>query len=122
MANRTGTISRRTFTKAAALTTAAAIAPTSILSQESKAAPDAAKEQSPSLGPRLAPQSQAEADLAYETLMKKYGSRFTEEQKQEVKRLVNVQQSGLDKLRGFSVTNGDEPATVFLPLMPEGRR
>src|ERR1700754_3038670 len=103
-------LSRRDFAKAAALTTAAALVPTAAFAQEQKVAPEAAKE-STAPGPKLSPESQAEADLAYEMLMKKYGSRFSEEQKREVKRSAAAQQSALDKLRAFPVGNGDEPAT-----------
>jgi hypothetical protein len=122
MKNRGSAISRRAFAKAAALTSAAAFVSGDLLAQQEKPAPEAAKENTQSQPPALSPQNQAEADLAYETLMRKYGSRFSDEQKKEVKRLVNQQQSGLAKLREFSVTNGHEPATVFKPLVPEVKR
>jgi len=70
----------------------------------------------------LSAESQAEADLAHETLMRRYGSRFSDEQKSEIKRLVNQQQGGLDKIRAFAVKNSDEPATVFKPLVAEAKR
>lgn len=113
-------ISRREFAKAAALTTAAVLLPGELLTQEQKAKAEAAKAQPQA--PKLSTESQAEADLANEMLMRKYGTRFTDEQKREIKRLVYQQQSGLDKLRKFAVGNGDEPATVFKPLVPEAKR
>ena len=94
-------LSRREFAKAAALTTAAVLVP-ELLSQEQKPATEAAK---PPEAPKLSPESQAEADTAYETLMRKYGRRFTDEQKAEIKRLVMQQQSSLDKLRAVPVKN-----------------
>ena len=110
-------LSRREFAKAAALTTAAVLVPSKVLSQEQKTAPAAAK---PPEAPKLSQESQAEADMAYETIMRKYGRRFTDEQKTEIKRLVGQQQSSLDKLRAATVKNSDEPATVFQILISDG--
>src|SRR6185369_7150610 len=115
-------LSRREFAIAAAVTAAAAMVPMELIGQQEKPAPAAAKAEAAPQAPKLSPQSQAEADLAYETLMRKYGTRFSEEQKRDIRRLVNAQQSALDKLRAFSVTNGDEPATVFKPIVPEAKR
>jgi len=118
-------LSRRDFAKAAALTTAAALVPLELIGQEQK--PPAAEAKPPE-PPKLSEASRAEADLAYETIMRKYGSRFSDEQKKEVKRLVDAQQQGLDKLRAFPVTNSDQPATVLrLPAVhilvaPEAKR
>ena len=111
-------ISRREFAKAAALTTAAVLVTGELIAQQEKPTTEA----KPSEGPKLSEASRAEADLAYETVMRKYGSRFSEEQKKEIKRLIDAQQSGLDKLRAFAVTNGDQPATVLKVVAPEGRQ
>ena len=115
-------LTRRDFAKAAALTTAAAMVPSELLAQQEKTAPEAAKGQAAPEAPKLSADSQAEADLAYETIMQKYGGRFSAEQKTEIKRLVYQQQSGLDKVRAFAVKNSDAPATAFKPLVPEVKR
>ncbi|HWR17674.1 MAG TPA: hypothetical protein VN577_22785 [Terriglobales bacterium] len=115
-------LSRREFAKTAALGTAAITLPAKLFSEQEKPAPEATKEEKATAGPKLSPASQGEADATYDLLMKKYGGRFTAEQKQEIRRLVNQQQSGLDKLRAFQVGNGDEPATVFQPYRGEVRR
>jgi hypothetical protein len=123
-------LSRREFAKAAALTTAAVLVPADLLAKQEKPAPTTAAKppEKPPETPKLSEASQAEADLAYETVMRKYGSRFSEEQKKEIKRLIASQQGTLDKLRAFTVTNGDQPATVLkFPSMPklmaaEGKR
>jgi hypothetical protein len=115
-------LSRREFAKAAALTTAAVLVPSELLSQEQKPAPEAAKESTAPAPAKLSQESQAEASLAYETLMRKYGNRFTDEQKADIKRLVNQQQGALDKLRAAKVTNSDEPATVFQIYTGEEKR
>ena len=53
--------------------------------------------------------------------MRKYGRRFTDEQKADIKRLVVQQQSALDKLRAAKVQNSDQPATVFQIYRGEGK-
>ncbi len=115
-------LSRREFAKAAALTTAAVLVPSELVSQQQKPAPEAAKESTAPAVARLSPESQAEADMAYETLMRKYGKRFTDEQKADIKRLVNQQQGALDKIRAAKVANSDEPATVFQIYAGEEKR
>lgn len=122
MKNEMEGLSRREFAKAAALTTAAVLVPSELMSQEQKPAPEAAKESTTPAPAKLSPESQAEADMAYETLMRKYGKRFTDEQKTDIRRLVNQQQGALDKLRATKVTNSDEPATVFQIYTGEGKR
>ncbi|MGZ4788693.1 MAG: hypothetical protein ACXVZX_09240 [Terriglobales bacterium] len=115
-------LSRREFAKAAALTTAAALVPAELIAQQEKPGPTTSAkppEKAPET-PKLSEASQAEADLAYETVIRKYGNRFSEEQKKDIKRLVNSQQGTLDKLRAFNVTNGDQPALVF--KLPEMRK
>jgi hypothetical protein len=118
MKNENEGLSRREFAKAAALTTAAVLVPSELLSQEQKPSPETAK---PPGAAKLSAGSQAEAEMAYETLMRKYGQRFSDEQKSEIKRLAIQQQSSLDKLRAAAVSNADEPATVFQILISDGR-
>jgi hypothetical protein len=111
-------LSRREFAKAAALTTAAVLVPSELLSEEQKPSPETAK---PPEAAKLSADSRAEAEMAYETLMRKYRHRFSDEQKSEIKRLVMQQQSSLDKLRAAAVSNSDEPATVFQVLISNER-
>ena len=108
-------LSRREFAKAAALTTAAALVPAELVAQQEKPAPTTAAKppEKPPEAPKLSEASQAEADFSYQTVIRKYGSRFSEEQKAEIKRLITSQQGTLDKLRAFAVTNGDQPALVL---------
>ena len=105
-------LSRREFAKAAALTTAAALAPLELLAQQQPTS-EAKPPEKPPETPKLSETSRAEADLAYETVMRKYGSRFSEEQKKDIKRLIDAQQGSLDKLRAFATTNADQPATML---------
>jgi hypothetical protein len=108
-------ISRREFAFSAALATAAiATAPADLLAQEKPAA-EAAKPEAPQ-PPKLSAASQAEAEERYAAILRKYGSRLSEDQKKDVHRNLISQQQGLDQVRAFALENWDEPATVFNPL------
>jgi hypothetical protein len=108
-------MSRRDFAVSAALTTAAITAvPSDLLSQE-KPLSEAAKPEAPQ-PPKLSAASQAEVEERYTAILRKYGSRLSEDQKKDVHRNLISQQQGLDQIRAFPLENGDEPATVFNPL------
>jgi hypothetical protein len=108
-------ISRRDFAFSAALATAAVTAaPFDLLSQE-RPAGEAAKPEAPQ-PPKLSAASQAEVEERYAAILRKCGSRLSEDQKKDVHRNLISQQQGLDQIRAFPLENGDEPATVFNPL------
>ena len=105
-------ISRRDFAVSAALATAAmAAVPTDVLGQEKPAA-EAAKPEAPQ-PPKLSAASQAEVEARYTEVLRKYGSRLSDDQRKDVHRLLVSQQQGLDQIRAFPLENWDEPATVF---------
>src|SRR3954452_7332535 len=108
-------ISRRDFAVSAALATAAiAAVPADLLAQEKPAA-EAAKPETPQ-PPKLSAASQAEVEERYAAILRKYGSRLSEEQKKDVHKSLISQQQGLDQIRAFPLENSDEPATVFNPV------
>jgi hypothetical protein len=105
-------ISRRDFAVSAALATAAiAAVPTDLLAQE-KSAAEAAKPETPQ-PPKLSAASQAEVEERYAAILRKYGSRLSEDQKKDVHKSLVSQQQSLDQIRAFPLQNWDEPATVF---------
>ena len=105
-------ISRRDFAVSAALATAAiAAAPTDVLAQEKPAA-EAAKPEA-TQPPKLSAASQAEVEARYAELLRKYGTRLSEEQKKDVHKSLVSQQQSLDQIRAFPLENWDEPATIF---------
>ena len=113
MTDATSKISRRDFAVSAALATAAAIAvPADLLAQEKS---EAAKPEAPQ-PPKLSAASQAEVEERYAAILRKYGSRLSEEEKKDVHKSLISQQQGLDLVRGYPLQNSDEPATVFNPL------
>jgi hypothetical protein len=115
-------ISRRDFAVSAALATAAiAAVPSDVLAQE-KGTAEAAKPEPPQT-PKLSAASQAEVEARYAEVMRKYGSRLSEDQKKDVHKSLISQQQGLDQIRSFPLENWDEPATVFKAVVaPEGKR
>ena len=112
-------ISRRDFAVSAALATAAiAAVPSDLLAQE-KGTADAAKPAAPQV-PKLSAASQAEAEERYAAILRKYGSRLSDEQKRDVQKSLISQQQGLDQIRAFPLENWDEPATVFKAVTGRG--
>src|SRR5438270_75217 len=112
-------ISRRDFAVSAALATAAlAAVPADVLAQE-KGTAEAAKPEAPQ-PPKLSAASQAEMEERYAAVLRKYGSRLSDEQKKDVHKSLISQQQGLDQIRAFPLENWDEPATVFEAVTPKG--
>jgi len=105
-------ITRRDFAVSAALATAAiAAVPAELLAQE-KSAAEAAKPET-SQPPKLSAASQAEVEERYAAVLRKYGSRLSEDQRKDVHKSLVSQQQSLDQIRAFPLENWDEPATVF---------
>jgi hypothetical protein len=57
------------------------------------------------------PNPEAEARIAM--ILGKYGTRFTEEQKADIRRLITGAQEGLEMMRAHPLDNSIEPATLF---------
>jgi hypothetical protein len=70
----------------------------------------------------LSPQSQAEAQSRYQTILTQYPDRFSDAQKADVKRLCLLIQPPLDRLRAYNISNGDLPALYLKPLVDRDKR
>jgi hypothetical protein len=113
-------ISRREFARRAAMASAAAsIAPADVLKSDVTAFPPA--QQPPDLA-KLSPQSQAEVEARIQAIFTQYGSRFSEAQKTDIRRLCFVAQPPLDRLRAYAVENGDGPALYLKPLLEREKK
>ncbi len=132
-------ISRREFARRAALASAvASVAPAAALTApaapSNEPAPVAAADrrgrlsatssdaavpppQQPAGLPKLSPESQAEVDARIQTIFVQYGKRFSDEQKADLRRLCAVAQPPLDRLRAYTLENGDAPALYLKPLV-----
>ncbi len=136
-----GAISRREFARRAALASAVAtVAPATALiatppldvhapaeaadrlsgvAKDSGHLPDPtgdAPQQTPELA-KLSPESRAEVEARIQAIFAQYGSRFSEEQKADIRRLCAVAQPSLDRLRAYALENGDGPALYLKPLV-----
>lgn len=67
--------------------------------------------------PKLSPEGQAEAEARFQLVLSRHGSRLTEEDKHNIKILCFLAQPGLDRLRSFSLKNGDVPALFLKPIV-----
>jgi hypothetical protein len=114
-------ISRREFTRRAALVSAAAsLAPADLLRSESSAG--APPTQQLASAPKLSPESQAEVESRIQAIFAQYGKRLSDAQKSDIRRLVTEAQPPLDRLRAFATDNGDGPGLYLKPLMEREKR
>jgi hypothetical protein len=114
-------ISRRQFARRAALLSASAsIVPAATVFGEGLQAPPTP--QTPPAHPNLSPESQAEAEARYQQILAQYGSRFTVEEKTSLREMNLVTQASLDKVRAFSLENGDSPALYLKPLVEREKK
>jgi len=118
---RKGGISRRQFARRAALLSASAsIVPAASVFGGPLPAPPA--QQPPETHPNLSPESQAEAEARYQQILSQYGSRFSAEEKASLRETNLVTQTSLDKVRAFSLENGDAPALYLKPLVEREKK
>jgi hypothetical protein len=132
--NSRAAISRREFARRAALASAvASIAPcAAVAAHGAAAAPSVVQsvtqdppppvppavlvpQNPPANGPRLSAESQSEADARFQAILVIYGSRFSNEQKNDLHRLCAVVQPSLDHIRAYKIENGDGPALYLKP-------
>ena len=114
-------ISRREFARRAAFVSAAAtLTPSNLLTAESAALPIPA--QLPPNAPKLPPESQAEVDARIQSIFAQYGSRLSDTQKADIRRLATEAQPPLERLRAFPTENGDGPGLYLKPLIERERK
>jgi hypothetical protein len=114
-------ISRREFARRAAVVSAvASLGPTSVL-HAGPSAPTEQTQQPPNM-PKLSAGSQGEAEARVHVVLAQYGSRLTEDQQTDIRRLCVVAQPPLDHLRAYAVENGDGPALYLKPLVEREKK
>jgi len=114
-------ISRREFARRAALVSAAAsLSPADLLTREPATAP-APPSQAPS-GPKLSLESQAELESRLQAVFSQYGSRLSDAQKADLRRLAADGQAALDRLRAYPTDNSDGPALYLKPLIEREKK
>jgi hypothetical protein len=113
-------ISRREFARRAAIVSAVSMVPTSALPTR-PSIEDPLLNQSPDT-PSLLPESKAEAEARYQAILGVYGSRFSDAQKSDLRRLCFAAQPSLDHLRACAIENGDGPALYLKPLVEREKK
>lgn len=114
-------ISRREFARRAAMVSAAAsLAPANLLSLQSPVS-QLQEQQAPGV-PKLSPESQAEVDSRIQMILAQYGSRLSDAQKADMRRLATEAQPPLDRLRTYPTDNGDGTALYLKPLMEREKK
>ena len=81
----------------------------------------AANAQAPNL-PKLSPEGQAEVDARIQSILGQYGSRLSEEQKTDIRRLGTFAQPPLDRLRAYHLDNSDGSALYLKPLVEREKK
>jgi len=114
-------ISRRQFARrAAVLSASASIVPAASVFADSLQTPPA--QQPVETHSNLSPESQAEAEARYQQILSQYGSRLSAEEKASLREMNLVTQTSLDKVRAYSLENGDAPALYLKPLVEREKK
>jgi hypothetical protein len=116
---RKGGISRRQFARRAALLSASASMVPAVFGEGLQAPP---APQTASAHPHLSAESQVEAEARYQQILSQYGSRFSAEEKASLREMNLVTQESLEKVRAFSLENGDAPALYLKPLVEREKK
>jgi len=114
-------LSRREFARRAALGTAVAVSGGWRVASGETGPGSTAAQQSPQAA-NLSPQSAAEAESRYQTILQQYGDRFSDAQKADIKHVCLGIQQNLDKVRAYSLSNGDQPALYLKPLVEREKK
>ncbi len=107
-------ISRRRFGRSAATAAVLSLSPRTLAAGSGdprQGLGAEAKAQGASLGLTAEQTEEVEAKLA--NIIRKYGNRLTEEQRNHLRRILAYNQRMLAGVRAVSLRNGDTPATVF---------
>lgn len=102
-------ISRRKFA------VGAAVAATAVLLPEGQARAESTElvQSQSDAGAKLSPGARAEVESKVKEIFRKYGSRLSDEQKADIRKVMADTQDGLEKMRAFALSNDDQPACVF---------
>ena len=112
-------ITRRSFAKtAAAAATVAFISPAeAIIHSEQTGADTAVSHKAQAALAKLSQPSREEVVMKVNAILRKYGNRLNDEQRADILRILAEGQPSLEKMRAFALENGDQPATIFHPVL-----
>jgi hypothetical protein len=115
-------LSRREFARRAALGAAATSAMLVPLPDLAAAGSSLSMAQLPADVSKLSPQSQAEAEARYQSILAQYAGRLSDAQKTDLKRLCFALQLQLDRLRAWPIANSAQPALYLKPLVEREKK
>lgn len=116
-------ISRREFARRAAFVSAAAsLSPAELLARESTASATQPQQTTAPSAPKLSPESQAEMESRLQAVFSQHGSRLSDAQKSDLRRIAADGQAALDRLRAYPTDNGDGAALYLKPLMEREKK
>jgi hypothetical protein len=67
--------------------------------------------------PKPSPEGAIELEARTQLILARYGKRFSDEQKADIRRLQRLLQPQLESLRAYGLANGDAPALYLKPLV-----
>ena len=109
-------ISRREFGLDAALTAALVVSPPSLLTARrdpDKISPTNPVGEQETATVKLTPEQSRDVEAKLANIIRKYGERLSEEQRQHLRRILAYNETMLAPLRAFTLQNGDPPVTVL---------
>jgi len=110
-------VSRREFSQQAAVAAAAVFSAAPALA----AARDFGGQADTSF--KLSPDQRQEVEAKLGNIVRKYGDRLTQEQRQHLRRILTYNERMLAAVRAFPLQNGDSPASVLkVSLDEQGKR
>jgi hypothetical protein len=105
-------ISRRQFGRKAAVAAAASLSvPAMLAASAAHSSPPQDQKAEPLKN--LTPQQAADVDAKLANILRKYGDRFSDDQKKRLRRILAQHQRLMAPVRDFAVQNGDPPASVL---------
>ena len=67
--------------------------------------------------PKLCPEGRTEVEARIQSILSQYGTRLSDAQKADIRRLCNLAQPPLDRLRAYAIENGEGPGLYLKPLL-----
>jgi hypothetical protein len=114
-------LDRRQFALgAAAAVTTALIHPGETLAQTTDSTAELDKKTREAMA-KLSPAARGEVEAKVANLFRKYGDRLSDEQKADIRRIMAESQDGFEKMRAFTLENGDQPADAFRAYRSEAQ-
>ena len=116
-------ISRRDFGRRAAFAAAITLSPATLLGSSTNSHQEAKPgNKTTDKGDGLTPEQLEEVEARLANIVRKYGNRLSDEQRQHLRRILTYNERMLRSIRTFSLQNGDPPASVLRLPLPDAEQ